>query len=313
MILIQAQRRGPRQRWWKWPDRALSNSRHNYAGGMSGVMAVTFTPYGRLYHADPGPYPVKVGDQVLIPTNEGAEVATVVWGPEEVNPAPEGLPICEGMASPQDLERAAANVQRRAEITAIARSLIAAHRLAMKVVGVDLVDRSAEYGQLVAVYYTAPHRVDFRELLSDLAHTLRSRIDLRQIGSRDAARIQGGVGSCGRDLCCASFMTVFEPITMRMVRDQDFTGNPLQIQGACGRLKCCLAYEHPLYEDFRLRAPGLGEQVDTPQGPAVVVSRSALTESVTLRGRGGEPVTCPLREICAHRFHDPSHRRGNGG
>ncbi len=260
-------------------------------------MAVTFTPYGRLYYADPGPYQPTVGDRVLVPTSEGPEVATVVWV-GETGSVPGGLPVCAGPAGPEDLERAEANTQTKATITAVVRSLVASHQIPMKVVAVDYIDRSAEYGRMVAVYYTAPHRVDFRALLSDLARTLQARIDLRQIGARDAARVHGGVGSCGRDLCCSSFLTVFEPVTMRMVRDQDLTSNPLQIQGACGRLKCCLAYEHPLYQDFDRDAPRLGEQVDTADGPAVVVARSVLTRSVTVRCPSGEHHTCPLSEVC---------------
>ena len=226
---------------------------------MARVMAVSFTTYGRLYYLDPGAVTYAIGDRVLHPTEAGPEVATVVWAPEQVDSEKlTGLPLCPGPAIEADL----------------VRGLVERHQLAMKVVGVDLDDRSPEFGTLVAVYYTAPHRVDFRALLSDLARSLRSRIDLRQIGARDAARISGGLGSCGRELCCATFLTDFEPVSVRLARAQDLPANPLQIAGACGRLMCCLKYEHPLYVDFAARAPAVGAAVTTPDGDGVVVGHN---------------------------------------
>jgi cell fate regulator YaaT (PSP1 superfamily) len=164
----------------------------------------------------------------------------------------------------------------------------------MRVVGVDVDDRSAEFGRFVALYYTAPQRVDFRALLHDLAASLKARIDLRQIGSRDAARMIGGLGTCGRELCCSTFLPALPAIGMRMVKDQDLAGNLLQVQGACGRLKCCLSYEQDLYTDFEARAPALGCQVDTPDGSGRVVARSVPCDSVTVRGGDGQRRTCPV-------------------
>ena len=207
---------------------------------MARVMAVSFTTYGRLYYLDPGAVTYAIGDRVLHPTEAGPEVATVVWAPEQVDSEKlTGLPLCPGPAIEADLARDAANRRRVAEIEGVVRGLVERHQLAMKVVGVDLDDRSPEFGTLVAVYYTAPHRVDFRALLSDLARSLRSRIDLRQIGARDAARISGGLGSCGRELCCATFLTDFEPVSVRLARAQDLPANPLQVRApALRRLRC---------------------------------------------------------------------------
>ncbi len=265
---------------------------------MSTVMAVTFVRHGRLYYVDPGDVDARVGDRVLVPTEGGPEVATVVWASEDVDEVMTSLPVCVGLAAAADLERDAANARRKAEVELIAKALIGDHGLPMKLVGVDVIDRSAEYGSLVAIYYTAPHRVDFRALLGDLARSLKSRIDLRQVGSRDAARLIGGIGSCGRDLCCSTFLDTFEPISKRFVRGQELVNNPLQIQGQCGRLKCCLAYERPLYEDFDRRAPAPGTAVDTPDGPGVVVARSMPTESVTVRTSSGELRGCALASVC---------------
>src|SRR5215207_54793 len=132
-----------------------------------------------------------------------------------------------------------------------------------EVVAVDFVDSGPDVDQLVVIYFNAPHRVDFRALVGELARSLRARIDLRQIGSRDAARLTGGIGSCGRDLCCATFLKDFEPVTLRMAKLQDLPPNPLKISGACGRLLCCVKYEQPLYAEFARQVPAVGEPATT--------------------------------------------------
>lgn len=256
-------------------------------------MAVSFTPYGHLYYVDPGSVDPVVGELVLVPTESGPEVATVVWV-DQVAQVEAELPVCAGRPAPADLDRDAANRRFKAEAEAIATALVKEHRLPMRVVGVDVDDRSAEFGRFVALYYTAPQRVDFRGLLRDLAASLKARIDLRQIGSRDAARVIGGLGTCGRELCCSTFLPALPAIGMRMVKDQDLAGNLLQVQGACGRLKCCLSYEQDLYDDFEARAPALGCRVETPDGPGRVVCRSVPCDSVTVRGGDGQRRTCPV-------------------
>jgi cell fate regulator YaaT (PSP1 superfamily) len=267
---------------------------------MTRVMAVTFRPGGRLYYVDPGNTDATVGDAVLVPTELGAEVATVAWADEDSEFASE-LPVCGGTATASDLDRDQRNRRLKAEVAAIARALIAEHELPMRVVGVDLDDRSSEYGRVVAVYYTAPQRVDFRALVRDLASALGARIDLRQIGGRDAARIVGGIGSCGRELCCSTFLADIEPVGMRLVKGQDLAGNLLQAQGACGRLKCCLAFERGMYEEFERRAPAMGCLVDTEHGPGVVVGRSVPSDTVTVRGGDGQRRVCPLSVVTVRR------------
>ncbi len=269
---------------------------------MARVMAVSFRTHGRLYYLDPGDQAYAIGDHVLHPTDAGPEVAAVVWAPEEVAAdGLAGLPVCAGRATEADLARDRTNRTRIAEIEGVVRGLVERHQLPMKIIGVDLDDRSAEFGALVAVYYTAPHRVDFRGLLSDLARAVRSRIDLRQIGSRDAARVIGGIGSCGRELCCSTFLAEVEPISLRLARAQDLPANPLQIAGACGRLMCCLKYEHPLYAEFTEQAPPIGSVVSTPAGDGTVVGHNVPSQSVLVRGSGGEVVRCPLLDVCVTR------------
>jgi len=266
-------------------------------------MAVSFERYGQLYYLDPGERTYAVGERVLVPTESGPEVAECVCAPEEVLEAGfTDLPLCPGPASAADLDRDAANRRRRAEAKLVAKRLIKGHALPMKLVGVDYLDRGADFDQLVIFYFTAPHRVDFRALVSELAHALRARTDLRQVGARDAARLTGGIGSCGRDLCCATFLTSLEPVSLRMAKVQDLPPNPMRISGACGRLLCCLKYEHPLYVDFARTTPAVGEAVITNEGEGVVVGHSVPADAVVVRlSSSGATTTCSRAGVCRAR------------
>lgn len=269
------------------------------------VMAVSFTRYGRLYYLDPGGHSVAVGDKVLVPTDPDPEVAECVWAPQWVSEDIGGLPVCAGPATPEHIARDERNRSRRTAARSTAKRLIRANDLPMKVVGVDYIDRD----QKVVIYFSAPHRVDFRQLVRELAAELRARVDLRQLGPRDEARVQGGIGPCGRDLCCATFLKDFEPVSMRMVKDQDLPLNPLKISGACGRLMCCLKYEHPLYQEFKLRAPLVGARVSTDDGVGRVVAHSVPDDSVVVRlDDGGRRCACSLASVCAPRqAHDSAY------
>ena len=267
-------------------------------------MAVSFEPHGRLHYLDPGGHSFSPGDWVLVPTEGGPEVAQCVWPATQTEWAGE-LPVCAGPATEDDLLRDAANRRRRAEIAETSRRLIAVHDLPMKVVAVDFLDRSRDFDQLSVIYFEAPHRVDFRALIGDLARALRSRVDLRQIGARDAAALVGGIGGCGRELCCALMRLPVEPISLRMAKIQDLPANPLQISGACGRLMCCIAYEHPLYVDFQGKAPGIGTKVRTPHGDGVVVGHAVPADQVLVRTAEGVQ-RCPLADACPRSSAAPS-------
>jgi cell fate regulator YaaT (PSP1 superfamily) len=272
------------------------------------VMAVSFTRYGRLYYLDPGGHSVRVGDKVLVSTDSAPEVAECVWAPQWVSEDIGGLPVCAGPATAEHLARDERNRSRRTAARSVAKRLIRAHDLPMKVVGVDYLDGDEK----IVIYFSAPHRIDFRELVRALAAELRSRVDLRQLGPRDEARVQGGIGPCGRDLCCATFLKDFEPVSMRMVKDQDLPLNPLKISGACGRLMCCLKYEHPLYQEFKVRAPALGARLSTDEGDGRVVAYSVPAESVVVRlDDGGRRCACSLASVCAPRqAHDVAYDPG---
>ncbi|GAA1113020.1 PSP1 domain-containing protein [Nocardiopsis composta] len=247
---------------------------------MGMMMAVSFERYGRLYYLDPGDASPRVGDKVLVPTDDGPEVAECVWAPQWVGDDVEGLPVCAGLAGPEDLERDERNRRFRASGRAAAKRLIRTARLPMRIVAVDYLPAEP----LFTVYFTAERRVDFRGLLRDLGRELGVRVEFRQVGARDEARMQGGVGSCGRELCCATFLKDFEPVAVRMAKDQGLPVNPMRIAGACGKLMCCLKYEHPLY-----RTPG--------------------TEQARGRRGGG---SCDRASVCGpRRAHEEA--RGAGG
>lgn len=275
---------------------------------MGQICAVSFNRYGRLFYLDPGELRPKVGDLVLVPTDEGPEVAECVWAPEWTDEDTSGFPRLVGLAGPDDMRRDEQIRRAKADAKVAAKRLIREHELPMKVVAVDHVPPSSggsSPGARTTIYFTAPHRVDFRSLVRDLGATLKCRVELRQLSARDSARVQGGIGSCGRDLCCATFLTDFEPVTIRMAKDQDLPLNPMRISGACGRLMCCLKYEHPLYAQGSA-SPETGEQVTTPDGPGRVISRYPPGQSVSVKlADSGAVSRCAVADVCGSRkAHD---------
>ncbi len=276
---------------------------------MGMLCAVAFNRYGRLYYFDPGDFSPSVGDKVLVPTDDGFEVAECVWAPQWIDEETAGFPRLAGLAQDADLRRDEVLRQRKAEARVAANRLIREHQLPMKVISVDHAlgpesqdDPAWGAGPRTTIYFTAPHRVDFRSLVRDLGATLRCRVELRQLSARDSAKVQGGIGSCGRDLCCSTFLPEFEPVSIRMAKDQDLPLNPMRISGACGRLMCCLKYEHPLYQDFHATAPALGEQVSTPDGDGRVVGHSVPRDAVVVRlNADGSRTACPKASVCGSR------------
>jgi cell fate regulator YaaT (PSP1 superfamily) len=265
---------------------------------MGMVCAVTFAKHGRLFYADPGPFTPAIGDEVLYPTDEGAVVAEVMWAGEWVSDDTSALPVLQGMAGDGARSEAATSRAVRATARVAARRLIREHNLPIKVVGIDHIASDNK----TIFYFTAPHRVDFRALIRDLGATVKGRVELRQLSARDEAKLTGGVGSCGRELCCATFLVDFEPVSVRMAKLQDLPLNPLRISGACGRLMCCLKYEHPLYQDFARNAPAVGESVSCGEGDGTVVAHNVPSESVVIKlTADGRKTTCALASVCGSR------------
>lgn len=261
------------------------------------MCAVSFSRRGKLYYADPGPYSPKVGERVLVSTDEGPEVATCVWAPQWVSEDIGYLPVLAGPADEADIQRDEASRRRRAQARVAAKRLVREHDLPMKIVGVDHVTT----GNTFTIYFTADNRVDFRALVRDLNRTLSARVQLRQLSARDSAKVQGGIGSCGRDLCCSTFLTDFEPVSVRMAKEQNLSLNPLRISGACGRLMCCLRYEHPLYEEFTAAVPAVGARAATPDGAGRVVAHDVPRQQVVVALDEGGRSACSRADVCGSR------------
>jgi cell fate regulator YaaT (PSP1 superfamily) len=266
---------------------------------MGWICAIVFQRNGRLFYADPGDLDPKVGDKVLYPTSDGPEVAEVIWGRQYSTEDIGGLPVLEGVAGDTEIDRSEISRRKRADARVAARKLIREHGLPMKVSGIDHVVEDNR----TTIYFTAPDRVDFRGLVRDLGATLKCRVELRQLSARDEARLTSGVGSCGRELCCSTFLLDFEPVSVRMAKAQNLPLNPMRISGACGKLMCCLKYEHPMYQDFANEAPALGEDVDTPEGPGTVVGHNVPGEKVVVRmAADGKRTSCALASVCSSRI-----------
>jgi cell fate regulator YaaT (PSP1 superfamily) len=274
---------------------------------MGMLCAVTFTSNGQLHYADPGALRPEVGDMVLLPTEQGSVAARVVWAAEYSPEETEGFPVLMGMADEADLAATEQMRKTKARTMVASRRLIREHGLPMKVLAVDPQPGSGK----TVIYYSSPETVDFRSLLRDLSATLGSRIELRQLAARDAVRVTGAIGSCGRDTCCSTFLKDYEPITLAMARDQDLPANPMRISGACGRLMCCLKYEHPLYQDFKATAPAIGEDVESPAGAGRVVGHSVPGESVVIKlAADGSRQVCPVSSVCGSRKAYEGHHPG---
>ena len=255
-----------------------SGIRHIFSPGVRGVDSTVQEPTHLRK--------VKTGDYVIIEAERGREYGQVISEPELVSEAEIEAPLRKiiRVATRDDLRQIQENKKKTKEAIDICTKKIADHKLNMKLVEAEYsFDRSK-----FIFYFTAEDRVDFRELVKDLAREFRARIELRQIGVRDEAKIFGGYGPCGRVLCCKSFLKDFEPVTVRMAKDQNLPLNPSKISGVCGRLMCCLGYEYKVYKSFLQGLPKQGETVNTKEGKGRVVSVNPLKRSVVVEV-GEEP------------------------
>jgi cell fate regulator YaaT (PSP1 superfamily) len=247
-----------------------------------------------LWFDPAGAEPVE-GETVIVETERGTELGTVVQTPHEVaeEQLPAALKPVVRVAGEEDLAHAEELAAKEREAMPVFRQLVADYKLDMKPVDVEyLFD-----GDKIVFYFSAEERVDFRDLVRDLASRFRARIDMRQVGVRDEARMVGGVGHCGQMLCCVRFGGEFQPVSIRMAKEQDLPLNPLKISGLCGRLMCCLRYEFDAYKDYKSRAPKRGAIVETPVGGAKVTDLNTPRETVTMRLEDGTNVTVPLASM----------------
>lgn len=244
------------------------------------VVGVRFKKAGKIYYFDPLEFEIKLYDKVIVETARGLEYGEVVVAPKWVDEEDVVPPLKSvvRLATQEDTERVKENKEKEKEAYQICLKKIEEHELPMKLIDVEYTFDVSK----IIFYFTAEGRVDFRELVKDLAAIFRTRIELRQIGVRDEAKMLGGLGSCGRILCCASFLGDFEPVSIRMAKDQNLSLNPTKISGICGRLMCCLKYENDNYEELKKNAVEAGEFVNTPLGPGKVIYASLLKEKVTV-------------------------------
>jgi cell fate regulator YaaT (PSP1 superfamily) len=249
------------------------------------VVGIRFKDSGKTYFFDPNGFESLIpGDSVIVETVRGLELAKVAYAPRDVDQSEivgDLRPVIR-RAEQSDFDRMRLLAERHEEVMARCAEKIGEHSLAMRLV-------KAEYsfdGSRLTFYFTADKRIDFRALVRDLARTFRTRIELRQIGPRDEAKLLGGIGPCGRLLCCATFLPDYARVSIKMAKDQDLPLNPSKISGVCGRLLCCLSYEHEQYLEIKAELPRKGAWVQTPDGPGEVVAVNVVRETVTVELSG---------------------------
>ena len=259
------------------------------------IAKVQFHNADKLYDFSCGNLELAAGDRVIVETERGRSIATVVTPPRQFAEAdvPEGLKTILRKALPEDLVAAARNAAREKETFAFCLAKIQERGMEMKLVKVEyLFD-----GSKAIFYFTADGRVDFRELVKDLAHQFHTRIEMRQIGVRDEAKMVGGIGICGRELCCSTFLREFAPVSVKMAKEQNLALNPTKISGQCGRLLCCLGYEFETYCCLRKGLPKCGKHVQCGNASGEVVKLDVLNSSFTVRTAENREVVCHVDDL----------------
>ena len=292
---------------------------------MATVIGVRFKKAGKVYYFDPCEVWPRPGDSVVVETARGVELGEVVTGAREVADEQIVSPLKKvvRIATEEDVRRAEYNARREAEAFRICQEKVARHKLEMKLVSVEYTFDNSK----IIFYFTANGRVDFRELVKDLAGVFKTRIELRQIGVRDEAKMLGGLGSCGRPICCGAFLGDFQPVSIKMAKEQNLSLNPTKISGQCGRLMCCLKYEQEYYEQTLKKLPKVGKDIVTPDGVGVLSEINAIREKVKVRikigrrlrrarvrhQRGAQARPGRLRRRARGAQAPPAPRRGRAG
>ena len=274
---------------------------------MAEIVGVRFRRAGKVYYFDPAGIDLEANDHVVVETTRGVELGQVVIAPGQVLASDLGKPLRSVLrkAEPADIQRAQELEAKEREALAECGGLIDKFNLPMKLL-------SAEYnldGSRLTFYFSAAERVDFRDLVRELAGLLKVRVELRQMGPRDEAKMIGGCGRCGRPLCCTDFLSEFAPVSIRMAKEQNLPLNPMKISGVCGRLMCCLVYESEQYHSMKQKLPKEGQQVSTAMGVATVVGSSPLKETVLVKLESEVIVELPLSEITIEEEHRQERRR----
>ena len=265
------------------------------APATASVVGVKFRQAGRIHQYDAGSLELRCGDRVLVQVSHGTGLATVSVAPRRVvrRDTNRGLPRIIRKADHREFVREEGILQRARKAQQICLHRIRERQLPMKLIKVEC---SFE-GSKITFYFFSEKRVDFRDLVRDLAQTLHTRIEMKQIGSRDETKVIGAVGPCGREVCCASWLREFSSVSVKMAKEQGLSLNPSKLAGLCGRLKCCLRYESETYLEFSRRLPSLGSKVVSAKGSGVVVRHHVLKQAVTIRHDDGREVEAQLEEL----------------
>ena len=245
------------------------------------VVGINFRKAGKIYYFAPGKLEFELGNRVIVETSRGVEMGTVKV-PNKKVPASEIVPPLKSvtrLATAEDIERDEKNHELELDAALICKKKIAAHKLEMSLVATEYTFDNSK----LIFYFTAESRIDFRELVKDLASTFHTRIELRQIGIRDEAKMMGGLAVCGRKYCCAGFLTDFVQVSIKMAKEQNFSLNSSKVSGACGRLLCCLRYEHETYEEAIRNTPSVGSVVKTSDGEGVVIETKPLAGEIKVK------------------------------
>ncbi len=261
------------------------------------VVGVQFRPTGQTYDYDAGSIPLRLGDRVVVQVARGTALGVVAVPPHAVDPRiAQGLPRVVKRADHRELAREDANRRRAADAQRICLHRVREHGLPMK-----LLKTEPTYdGSKMVFFFFAEERVDFRELVRDLAQTLHMRIEMKQLGHRDETKLIGGVGPCGRELCCSSWLREFSSVSVKMAKEQGLSLNPSKLAGMCGRLKCCLRYEYDTYLELGRALPGMGTTVESTKGNGVVVRQNLLRQTVVVRREDdGSEVEAALEDLVA--------------
>ena len=248
---------------------------------MAEVIGVRFKNTGKVYYFDPGQERLEKGDMAIVETARGVECGEVAMGNREISDESIVQPLRQMVrkATREDIQRVMENRKKEKSAFKACERRIASRGLEMKLVEVEYTFDNSK----ILFYFTADGRVDFRELVKDLAGMFHTRIELRQIGVRDEAKMLGGMGICGRPFCCGSFLGGFQPVSIKMAKEQGLSLNPVKISGTCGRLMCCLKYEQEAYQDLLRTTPKVNALVSTPDGKGVVIDTNLLTRKLTVR------------------------------
>jgi cell fate regulator YaaT (PSP1 superfamily) len=278
-------------------------------GEMNKIVGIRFKNNDKVYDFDSGHFVLKKGDKVMVITEEGPAIGCVCTDPRNRAADVPKRPLKKifRLATKEEMEKYEKISCYEADVYDYCLKKIKDRSLAMRLVSVE---RRFDGGKIV-VYFTADGRVDFRELVKDLVGRFRTRIEMRQIGVRHQAKMVGGLGACGRPICCATFLKNFAPVTIKMAKEQNLSLNPGKISGMCGRLMCCLTYEHNYYEKVKKHLPRIGKVVLTNHGEGKVIRQNVLKDTLTVALESGNEMEIPAQELLRQGLFSKKSKRGN--